>query len=236
MSRNTGIHTVSKYSNTGSLINSALINIASPGADGIAIDSSGNIYVADSVLNKISKYDASGALLDGTFLTGLGGPEGISFDSSGSLYVANSSANTVQKYLSGTNLQYTIAGISGAQFAVADDSGNLFTSAGNGNVVGWYDSNQGLAINTGYVSGVGSPEGMAVIGGTLFYVDYNNNLIGSKTIGGIGLNSGLVTGLNSPFGLAVVSAIPEPSVYAALIGLSALLAAALRRRPAFPRA
>ena len=61
---------------------------------GVAVDSSGNVYVADYVNNRIQKFDSNG-----TFITKWGSygsedgqfsyPYGVAVDSSGNVYVAD---------------------------------------------------------------------------------------------------------------------------------------------------
>ena len=73
----------------------------SPG--GISVDSSGNVYVADTYNNRIQKFDSNG-----TFITKWGSegsengqfdrPEGIAVDSSGKVYVADYGNSRIQKF------------------------------------------------------------------------------------------------------------------------------------------
>jgi streptogramin lyase len=70
---------------------------------GVAVDSSGNIYVADSFNDRIQKFDSVG-----NFITkwGSGGEEegqffgayGVAVDSSGNVYVADTGNDRIQKF------------------------------------------------------------------------------------------------------------------------------------------
>ena len=73
---------------------------------GIAVDASGNVYVASGGSHSIQKFDSSGNFLlkwgsrgsgDGQFA----GPRGIALDSSGNIYVADSNNYRIQKFTSG---------------------------------------------------------------------------------------------------------------------------------------
>ena len=78
--------------------------------EGIAVDSSGNIYVADTSNNRVQKFNSVGAFQlkfganggDGTAGSGDGqfsSPRNIALDSSGNIYVADSSNHRVQKFV-----------------------------------------------------------------------------------------------------------------------------------------
>ena len=70
---------------------------------GVTVDSSGNVYVADSNNHRIQKFDS-----DGVFVTKWGSkgsgdgqfqqPSGIAIDSSGNVYVADSDNHRIQKF------------------------------------------------------------------------------------------------------------------------------------------
>jgi sugar lactone lactonase YvrE len=70
---------------------------------GIAIDSSGSIYVADTLNHRIQKFDGQGAFLSqwGSGGSGIGhfdSPQGIAVDSSDGIYVVDSSNHRIQKF------------------------------------------------------------------------------------------------------------------------------------------
>jgi DNA-binding beta-propeller fold protein YncE len=70
---------------------------------GIAIDSLGNVFVADSGNNRIQKFDLNGNYITawGTYGNGnsqFEAPQGIGIDSTNSVYVADWFNNRVQKF------------------------------------------------------------------------------------------------------------------------------------------
>src|ERR1017187_4690353 len=93
--------------------------------EGIAIDSSGNIYFADVTNNRIRKIAKGSGIItticgNGTFaytgdeglakFAGLNSPEGISIDTAGNIYIADTNNDCIRKIISGTGTISTIAG------------------------------------------------------------------------------------------------------------------------------
>src|SRR5205085_6917814 len=75
------------------------------GAAGVAVDSAGNIYVADpdALHSRIQKFNSAGVFVSALGGPGNGngqfsGPVGIAIDSSDNLYVADTGNNRVQKF------------------------------------------------------------------------------------------------------------------------------------------
>src|SRR5215203_1551183 len=70
---------------------------------GLAIDSSGNVYVADTWNHRIQKFTSSGGFMSkwggpGTGNGQFSNPQGVAIDSSGNLYVADKNNNRIQKF------------------------------------------------------------------------------------------------------------------------------------------
>ncbi|MGA2016658.1 MAG: immunoglobulin domain-containing protein, partial [Opitutaceae bacterium] len=139
---------------------------------GIAIDSSGNIFVSEQRNNDIRKITPSGVVttlagtagvVGGTDATGAAAkfqvPSGITIDGSGNLYVADYGNGTIRKIVSSTGAVTTVAGKAG---------------------------NQGSADGTGSAAQFDAPSGVAVDGsGNLYVTDEKNNTIRMITPAGV---------------------------------------------------
>jgi sugar lactone lactonase YvrE len=141
------------------------------GPQGIALDSSGNLYVADGSNDRVLFYPAGSTTATrvygqgGSFTTNIGNkggvsanslsaPEGIALDSSGNLYVADQSNNRVLFYPAGSTTATQVYG-----------QGGSFTS----NAL----NNGGLSANS-----LNQPTGVALdSGGDLYVADDSNNRV-----------------------------------------------------------
>jgi len=107
---------------------------------GIAVDSSGNVYVVDEGNNRVEKFKS-----DGTYVTqyGSGGsgpgqfnrPMGIAFDSAGNWYVAEINNNRVQKFNSA------------GTYVTAWGCANAGNGCGAGSALGQFNSPIFLAVD-----------------------------------------------------------------------------------------
>jgi len=178
---------------------------------GVAADTNGNVYVADTLNHTIRKITPAGVVstiagfaltsgsADGTNSTArFNTPEGVTVDSAGNVYVADSWNDTIRR-LTPTGTNWAVSTIAG--------------SAGN---IGGSDGTNGAAR-------FNEPAGIAVDSATNLYVadTYNDTIrkltpVGTNwvisTIAGLTANAGSADGTNSnarfnnPMGVAVDSA------------------------------
>ena len=189
--------------------------------DGVALDASGNLFIADSANHVIRKVDTNGMIttIAGNGSPGYSGdggpatdaslnyPEGVTLDLSGNLFIADWANNVIRK-VDGNGVITTVAGngnpgysgdggaatnasLSGAysvavgtlgQLYISDTSnqrirevdtnGVITTVAGNGGIGYYGDGGLAVAATLNYPAMVAS-DGY----GNLFFADQQNNLI-----------------------------------------------------------
>ena len=148
----------------------------------VDVDSSGNVYVADTDNNRIQKFDSIGTYIT-QWSSSLNSPRGIATDSSGNVYVADTNNNRIQKFSSsGTYLTEWVYSFNIPQGIATDSSGNVYVADRNNHVIKKFNSN-GEYLATFGASGSGNgqflyPEDVAVdSSGNIYVAEYGNNRI-----------------------------------------------------------
>lgn len=124
---------------------------------GVAVNSTGRIFISDTANNRIQMFNASGNFLGKLSTPGLfNQPRGIAIDGSDNLYVVDRGNTRVLKFDSNLNLLTTI-GYSGSTdgrfnspYAIAiDSSGNLFVTDNGNSRIQKFDSNGTFLLKWG---------------------------------------------------------------------------------------
>jgi hypothetical protein len=164
------------------------------GPSGIAVDSSGNVFVADRDNSRIQKFDTSGNFMGkwGSYGSGDGQfsqPLRIAVDSSGNVFVADRGNERIQKFDSIGNFigEWGSYGSGDGQFdylsgIAVDNSGNVFVADRQNHRIQKFDSNGNFIGEWGsHGSGDGEfylPGGIAVdSSGNVFVADTCNDRI-----------------------------------------------------------
>ena len=159
--------------------------------NGVAVDSSGNVYVSET--GKVDKITPTGTKT--ALMTGLSGPSRVAVDSKGDVFVADTGNDRVLEHKT-TGVVKTIgSGISDPIGITVDGSGNVYVTENSaGDVV--------MITPTGTVStiatGLDQPQGVAVDGnGDVYIAEWGNSSIFQIPAQGLSFSE-TFTGLNHP--------------------------------------
>ena len=162
---NTDNHRIRKVDSAGTITTIAGTGESGDGGDGgpaiqatlyyprgVAVDSTGNLYIADTRNNRIRKIDSTGTIttIAGTGFGGDGGPanqasisspRGVAVDGGGNLYIADTENNRIRK-VDSTGTITTIAGTGTGRFG-------RFSGDGGPAVQAWLYNPRGVAVDGG---------------------------------------------------------------------------------------
>jgi sugar lactone lactonase YvrE len=179
---------------------------------GIAVDTAGNIYIADTGNSQIVAINPQGvaSVLSITLSPNLSSPAGVAVDGSGNLYIADTGNSRVVE-VSSTGVDSVVSmgsvTLNGPRGVAVDKSGNLFIAdTGNTQIVEVPSGGSAAVLNiTGVIPTIPSGVGVDTTG-KLYIADFGGNRIVTVAAGGtVGVTltiSGGVT-LNTPSGVAV---------------------------------
>lgn len=136
---------------------------------GLAVDATGNVYIADTQNNAIKEWIAASNIVVTLISNGINFPSGVAVDGAGNIYFVNDSANPVQKLTAGGGGVTTLVSSSDFFFAVAvDGASNVYvTDVSFGRVSEWIASNSNFVS---LASGLSSPNGLALDAATNLYI------------------------------------------------------------------
>lgn len=175
-------------------------------ARGVAVDGSGNLYIADSTAGQIVKETLSGSSYTQSVLaSGLDAPYYVAVDGAGNLYLTDGDGVLKETLSGGSYTQSVVtSGMTSSGVAV-DGSGNVYvTDADSSSVL--KETPSGSSYTAAVVaSGLGMPLGAAVDGsGNVYVADSSGNRVLKEAPGnGTYTQSVVASGLDFPKDLAV---------------------------------
>jgi sugar lactone lactonase YvrE len=202
---NANTNNILKFNSSGGSV--FVTNGNSSSLEGVALDASGNLYVAEDFGFTIEKYSPTGADL-GTFAnSGLNQAAGLAFDTNGNLYVANFGNNTVEKFtdtggtLSTNGTVFASTGLDNPFAIAVDTGGNVYVlNDSPGTIEKFSSTGADLGV---FASSVHDPQGLAVdSGGNLYLANEGNSTIEKFSSTGADLGAFASSGLNDPVSLA----------------------------------
>jgi sugar lactone lactonase YvrE len=156
--------------------------------NGVALDGSGNLYVANDATNTITEFDPHGNYL-GVFASGLNQPASMTFDAYGNLYVVNGGAGEILKINpQGTQSVFAAGGLNSPQGIAIGPNGNIYVSNQGDNSIKEITPSGQLSTfwSDGSWTIVDQVEGLAFdASGNLYVASYRTNSIEKITPAGI---------------------------------------------------
>lgn len=166
--------------------------------NGLAIDATGNIYVADGDQKAIKKIPAGGG--DPVVLaSGFINPIGVAVDGSGNIFVADNGSNTIKKVPAGGGAPIAIGAAFNSPYGVATDkAGYIYATDINQIKKISPDGNTTIVLN---VSGTITPTALFVDNsGNVYFTDINDNTLKELPVNNTNTIT-LATGFNHPTGI-----------------------------------
>jgi len=196
--------TGANYSGPGPVITLVSSGLNSP--LGVAVDGSGDVYIADSGNNAIKEWSLSTQQVTTLVSSGLNVPFGVAVDGSGNVYIADSGNNAIKEWSPSTQQVTTLVstGLNSPSGVAVDGSGNVYIAdSGNNATKEWSPSTQ--QVTTLVSTGLNSPSGVAVdISGNVYIADTGDFAIKEWSPSSSQQVTTLVSaGLDFPFGAAV---------------------------------
>jgi DNA-binding beta-propeller fold protein YncE len=195
------------------------------GPYGVAVDGSGNVFVADTFNNAVKEIVAVNGVVSSSSTVnpignGFSHPTGVAVDGSGNVFVTDAANNAVKEIValngvvsSSSTVNTVGSGFSGPIGVAVDGSGNVFVADTYNNAVKEILALNGVVSSSSTVNTVGSgfsyPHGVAVDGsGNVFVADSDNNEVKEiVAVNGVVSSSSTVntigSGFSFPEGVAV---------------------------------
>ncbi len=103
------------------------------GPQGVAVDTAGNIYIADFGSNSLKKWTAATQQIS-TLASGFNEPSGLAIDAAGNIYIADRANSVVKKWAASTSqVSILISGLNSPSGVAIDSAGNVYVGdQGNG--------------------------------------------------------------------------------------------------------
>jgi len=170
---------------------------------GVAVDSGGNVYIADTGDNAIKEWSPSTTNLITLVSSNMQSPGGVAVDNKGNVYIADTGDSAIKEWQPGTSNLITLvsSSLSSPEGIAVDAAGNVYIAdTSDGEAKMWTLVNSNL---TTLIAGIALPYSIAV--------DAANNVYVPDTYGGLGFaiwnaanqNYSYFASGQAPYGIAV---------------------------------
>jgi sugar lactone lactonase YvrE len=204
-------------SSTGTVLGTGTLTLSAPG--GVAADSAGNVYIADTGNSRIVEVPViNGALAPASsvaYTAGLKSPGGLAFGASGALYIADTGN---KRLLAVSNLGGTLnfaepqaygTGFTTPASVAVDLNGDVFVADTGNNVVYEFTAPLGSAAQAAVITGLNAPTSVATDAtGSVFIADSGSANVYRYpySAGAFGARNIIGNGILNPVGVAADTA------------------------------
>ena len=174
---------------------------------GVALDTAGNVYVAQIGNNTIAKWTKSNNTVSTAVSDsfGLHAPFGVAVDTAGNIYIADNNNQAIKEWVASSNTITNLVstGLYYPAAVVLDSGGNVYFADSHNNAIKEWIAASGTVTNL-VTSGLYFPSGVAVdVAGNVYIADTYDNAIKEWNPLNNAVTTLPISGLNQPGGLAV---------------------------------
>jgi DNA-binding beta-propeller fold protein YncE len=132
---------------------------------GVAVDSSGNVYIADQNSNAIRELVHATGTITTLVSTGLNLPNSVAVDGSGNVYFSDFNNHAIKEWVKATSTVTTLvsSGLNQPEDVAVDGSGNVYIADQNNNAIKEWLKATGT-VTTLVSTGLNGPYGVALDG------------------------------------------------------------------------
>ena len=189
-------------------VTNTLVASGLSGPRGVAVDSAGNVYIADTGNNAIKLWTAANNNVTTLVSSGLSGPRGVAVDGAGNVYIADTGNSAIKKWtvIGSTLTTLVSSGLSSPSGVAVDGLGNVYIADTTNNAIKVWTVANGN-ITTLVSTGLSSPYSVAVDNaGNVYIADTSSNTIKVCSVAGDTVSTLVSSGLSAPQGVAVDNA------------------------------
>ena len=177
---------------------------------GLALDASGNVFVADAAAQAVYEYVAGGGVPK-SIGSGFNKPTGVATDGAGNVYVVDQGAGTVSMFTNNAGTYITAgtgavlaSGLTNPTDIVVSGTGSIYVSNTGSNLIQQYPNASrlsSLGSTLSFGTNLSGPTGLSLDpNGNLFIADTGNDRV--VQLGYSGAQTAVGSGLSAPTGVA----------------------------------